>query len=151
MSSVSESQSGREPQHEDILTLPEAAAYLRVDEQGLADMAEGGNVPARKVAGQWRFSRRGLEDWMRFPGLHPGEYMRLHPRWLLESPFMDEFVHLIEKRLLLHLSQRQPEEPGAKPGSKQAVLKRFGVLRDAADGDLQEQLAAVRKRRETGG
>jgi hypothetical protein len=151
MPSVSESQSGREPQPEDILTLPEAAAYLRVDEQGLADMAEGGNVPARKVVGQWRFSRRGLEDWMRFPGVQPTDYWRIHPRWLLESPFIDELFHLLEKRLILHLSQRQPEEVAPKPGSKQAVLRRFGVLRDTADGDLEEQLAAVRKRRETGG
>lgn len=151
MPSFSESQSGSDPQHEDILTLPEAAAYLRVEEKGLAEMAEGGNVPARKVAGQWRFSRRGLEDWVRFPNLHPGEYLRLHPRWLLESPLIDELLHLLDRRLQQHLSQRRAEDAPPRPGSKQAVLKRFGVLQDADDADLEEQLAAVRKRRETGG
>jgi hypothetical protein len=145
MPSMSESQSGFEAQHEDVLTLPEAAAYLRVKEKSLAEMAASGNVPGREIEGEWRFSRRAIEDWLRFPGIRAGDYWRIH--WFFESPFMEEFLLVLEKRM--HLSQRQAEGTAPKPGSKQAVLKRFGILSDA--GDLQEQLEIIRKRREAGG
>ena len=144
-----ESQSAQDLQREDILTLPEAAAYLKVEEKDLAEMAEAGNVPARHIAGDWRFSRRAVEDWVRFPGFHPAEYFRRHPRWVFESAFMEEILALLEKRMLMHLSKRQAEEECPKPGSKQAVLKAFGLIQD--DDDLAEQLEAIRKRREAGG
>ncbi len=146
---MSESQSGFEIQHEDILTLPEAAAYLRVQEKAVVEMATAGDIPGRQIGGEWRFSRRALEDWVRFPGLHARDYWRLHPHWFFESPFMDEFLAVLEKRMQVHFSQRQMKEIAPRPGSKQAVLKRFGILSDAED--LQEQLEIIRKRRETGG
>lgn len=149
MPSFSESQSGSDPQFEEILTLAEAATYLRVDEAGLEKMADGGDIPARKVAGQWRFSRRALEAWLRFPGLHPAEYIRFSHRWLEEPPFMEEMFRLFEKRILLSLARAKTEEEGPRRGTKQAVLKRFGILRNA--DDMEEQLAATRKLRETGG
>jgi excisionase family DNA binding protein len=113
--SHSEAQSGIELRDEEILTLSEAAAYLRVPEKGLADLATAGNVPAREIGGEWRFSRRALADWLRFPSLQPGDDWRIHPRWLYESPFLDEFILLLEKRLLMHL-QQQPQEPSPRPG-----------------------------------
>ena len=82
-------------QHEDVLTLPEAAAYLRVSEKVLAEVAAAGNVPAREIGGEWRFSRTALEYWLRFPGLHPREYWRLSDRWPFEPPFMDEFFAFV--------------------------------------------------------
>ena len=74
MSSLSESPSGFEEQCKDVLTLPEAAAYLRVQEKPLAEMAAAGDISGRQIGGEWRFSRRALEDWMRFPGLHASDY-----------------------------------------------------------------------------
>jgi excisionase family DNA binding protein len=147
--SHAEAQSGIELRDEEILTLPEAAAYLRVPERALAELATAGNVPAREIGGEWRFSRRALADWLRFPSLQPGDGWRIHPRWLYESPFLDEFILLLEKRLLMHL-QQQPQEPSTpRPGSKQAVLRGFGLIKD--DADLQEQLEIIRKQREAGG
>jgi excisionase family DNA binding protein len=144
---VSESQSGSDPRLEGILTLAEAAAYLRVSEVELAELAARNGLPARKLGGEWRFLRRALDDWMRFSGGHPAEYWREYPYWLLESPFADEVIHLLEARLLDKLQQTTP--PVLKRGSKQAILKHYGVFRD--DGDLEERLADARKRREEEG
>jgi hypothetical protein len=47
--SASESQSGRGLRHEEVLTLAEAAAHLRVPEAELAELADRDGVPARKV------------------------------------------------------------------------------------------------------
>jgi excisionase family DNA binding protein len=48
----------------EVLTLEEAAALLRVDVEALRDWAEAGDVPGRRLGGQWRFSRGALLDWL---------------------------------------------------------------------------------------
>jgi excisionase family DNA binding protein len=144
---ASESQSGRPPRNEEVLTLAEAAAHLRVPEAELADLADRNGVPARKVGSEWRFLKKALDDWLRYPGPMHREGWMVHPRWLMESPFAEELLYLLEERLLHKL--KQTANPSPKPGSKQAVLKHFGVFKD--DDDLEDRLADARKRREAGG
>jgi excisionase family DNA binding protein len=48
-----------------VFTLAEAAKFLRVKTSVLQKLAEQGRVPARKVGAAWRFSRPGLEKWLR--------------------------------------------------------------------------------------
>jgi len=47
-----------------VLTLTEAAVFLRVSDKALADKATAGEVPARQIGGEWRFLRRALVDWL---------------------------------------------------------------------------------------
>ena len=49
---------------EEVVTLDEAATFLRVEAPALAELAERGKVPGRKLGGEWRFSRRALLDWL---------------------------------------------------------------------------------------
>ncbi|KKL70111.1 hypothetical protein LCGC14_2108170 [marine sediment metagenome] len=49
----------------DVLTLDEAAAFLRLHRNTLRKLAQDGKVPARKYGAQWRFSRRLLEEHLR--------------------------------------------------------------------------------------
>jgi hypothetical protein len=65
--------------------------------------------------------------------------------WLLDQPPPDELISLIERRVLDKLAATQQE---GKPGSKQAVLRHFGVFRE--DQDLEERLADARARRKSG-
>ena len=77
---------------------------------------------------------------------------KLPPAFLLESPFAEELMLLLEKRLLMQLRQAPIEEPSPKPGSKQAVLKVFGSFRDEDGGELCIQLpGCVETGREAGG
>ena len=55
----------------------------------------------------------------------------------LLDPFWEDFI------------QSRAEQSSAKPGSRDAVLKHFGVFREDADAD--EQLAGIRARREATG
>jgi excisionase family DNA binding protein len=51
----------------EVLTLEEAARYLRLSEEDvLASVAEQG-LPGRRIGGQWRFLKLGLADWLRGP------------------------------------------------------------------------------------
>lgn len=47
-----------------VLTLREAAGFLRVSQSSLEKMADEGDVPGMMVDGKWRFTRPALEDWL---------------------------------------------------------------------------------------
>lgn len=48
----------------DVLTLEEAARYVRVSEKTLREMAKSGRIPSQRAGREWRFLRRALEDWL---------------------------------------------------------------------------------------
>ncbi len=47
------------------LTLDELAGYLKLSRSKLYRMAQDGEVPASKVASQWRFNRHEIDKWMK--------------------------------------------------------------------------------------
>jgi excisionase family DNA binding protein len=47
-----------------IMTLAEMADYLKVARRSLLRMAQRGDIPATKVASQWRFMRTVVDDWL---------------------------------------------------------------------------------------
>ncbi|MBW3543120.1 MAG: helix-turn-helix domain-containing protein [Planctomycetes bacterium] len=49
---------------QDVMTLEEAAAYLRVTEEQVERLA-GKEIPARQIEGQWRILRSAVDDWLR--------------------------------------------------------------------------------------
>jgi excisionase family DNA binding protein len=49
----------------EVLTLEEAADYLRLAVEVVEQEANQGVIPARSVAGQWRFLKAALNDWLR--------------------------------------------------------------------------------------
>jgi excisionase family DNA binding protein len=48
----------------EVLALEEAAELLRVEGDVLERLAAAGEVPGRKLAGEWRFSRDALLAWL---------------------------------------------------------------------------------------
>jgi excisionase family DNA binding protein len=49
---------------DEVLDVQEAAVLLGLDEQVVADEAASGNLPGRRIGGQWRFSRAHLLAWL---------------------------------------------------------------------------------------
>ncbi len=47
-----------------VMTLREAAAYLRVNPSALEKLAEDGTIPAVRIEGRWRFPKPHLDEWM---------------------------------------------------------------------------------------
>lgn len=47
-----------------VLTLKEAAAYLRISPNSLQELAEQGEVPGVQMNGAWRFPKSSLDEWM---------------------------------------------------------------------------------------
>jgi excisionase family DNA binding protein len=131
---VSTPQNGDALQRPDVLTLPEAALYLRVSKEAMEKLVVDRAVPARQIGGEWRFLKKALDDWLRLPD------------WVLHSPFAEELLLVLEDRLLHRWKQTVPDAP--KPGTKQAVLQVYGVFQ--GDNDLEERLADIKARRKAG-
>ena len=61
----------------EVLTLAEAAAFLRVPEADVVRMVGPRGLPGRLIGSEWRFSRTALDDWLRTPPSPPVE----NPCW----------------------------------------------------------------------
>lgn len=78
----------------EILTLEEAAELLDISKKALREAATRGEVPARKIARQWRFSRFALHRWLsRAENAHP--YLR-HAGALADNPLWEEVQATLE-------------------------------------------------------
>ena len=52
------------PATSDVMTLAEAAAFLRAPEAVVEQMANEGKLPGRKVGVEWRFIQSALREWL---------------------------------------------------------------------------------------
>ena len=50
---------------EEILTLEETAKYLKIGKSTLYKMAREGEIPAMKIANQWRFRKEDIDKWLK--------------------------------------------------------------------------------------
>ena len=49
---------------DEILTLQEVAAYLKLNEKTAYRLASKGTIPGFKVGGSWRFKSKDIADWI---------------------------------------------------------------------------------------
>jgi len=49
----------------EVLTLEEAAAFLRVSPDAVMRLVVQQSLPGRQIEGEWRFLRAALADWLR--------------------------------------------------------------------------------------
>jgi len=50
---------------DEVLTLAEAAAYLRLSEADVLRLVHDQKLPARRLAKEWRFLKAAIQDWLR--------------------------------------------------------------------------------------
>ncbi len=50
---------------DDIFTLDEVAAYLKVGKRTVYRLAAARKIPAFKVGGTWRFARADIDSWIK--------------------------------------------------------------------------------------
>ena len=83
----------------EVLTLAEAAAYLRLPEADVVRLVHGQGLPGRLVGKEWRFLKTALQDWLRTPVLQPGKEAMLSRigSWK-DDPYLDEMLKEIFKK-----------------------------------------------------
>ncbi len=60
------------PEPTDVLTLAEAAAYLRVAEAAVVDSVLTQGLIGRRIGDDWRFLKSALENWLNTPPKNSG-------------------------------------------------------------------------------
>jgi excisionase family DNA binding protein len=82
------------PAMQEVLTLAEAAAYLRVSEDDILRGVREQGLPGRQVAGAWRFLKEALQEWLRSPPAVPSkkEFWETHFGALKDDPYLEEML-----------------------------------------------------------
>ena len=88
-----------EPAVPDVLTLSEAAAYLRVTEDQVLRLVRYQDLPARLLDTEWRFLKLAIQDWLRGkpPRGSREAVLSVAGAWK-DDPFLEEELKEIYKR-----------------------------------------------------
>ena len=77
----------------EVLTLAEAAAYLRVAETAVTDLMRRHGLPGRQVGNEWRLLKAAIEDWLRLP--EKENFWWKHYGALKGDPYLEKMVEQI--------------------------------------------------------
>jgi excisionase family DNA binding protein len=84
----------------EVLTLSEAAAYLRVHAADVQRLAAQHDLPGRQIGKEWRFLKSALEDWLRArPSTLPSKAAQLAVAgsWK-DDPYVDQELREIYRQ-----------------------------------------------------
>src|SRR5438270_11877558 len=77
----------------EVLTLAEAAAYLRIPEEEVLRLVQTDGLPGRRLGEEWRFLKSALQDWLRAPPAEAGKKGMLSQIGALkDDPYLDEML-----------------------------------------------------------
>lgn len=74
----------------EVLTLAEAAEYLRVSQSDVIDLATRRGLPGRKIGEDWRFHKQGLANWLCEPELR--DFWQTQFGALRDDSYMEQMV-----------------------------------------------------------
>jgi excisionase family DNA binding protein len=74
----------------EVLTLFEAAQYLRVPEAEILELVRGRDLPGRRIGDQWRFLKAALQDWLR--SAEKRDFWSTHFGSLKDDPYLEEIL-----------------------------------------------------------
>ena len=97
---ASESVGGNGPVATDVLTLAEAAAYLRLPATDVLRLVEEQGLPARRLGDEWRFLKTAIQDWLRTgtaPKSNKEAWMALAGVWK-DDPFKEDMLQHMQKQ-----------------------------------------------------
>ncbi len=84
----------------EVLTLAEAAAYLRLPEAEVVALVGAQALPARRTGGEWRFLKEAIRDWLRTPSATAGG-VNLFEKWFgafKDDPHLEEITREAYRR-----------------------------------------------------
>jgi excisionase family DNA binding protein len=98
----------------ELMTLEEISAYLRLSEKTILRMIQKNEIPCIKIASQWRFKRKAIEDWL---------------NQKMKKEIIDPLSTFIETNNsnvpVSRLVDRKLIKLDIEPGSKEAVLRQL--------------------------
>jgi excisionase family DNA binding protein len=84
-------------ENDEVLTLAEAAAFLRVKEATILQAIREEGLPARQLGADWRFLKSALQDWLRvWP--RQNQSLLAHLGAARDDPYLEEMLTEIYQR-----------------------------------------------------
>ncbi len=84
----------------EVLTLAEAAAYLRLSEAEVLQLVEQQGLPARRLAQVWRFLKTAIQDWLRTgpaQAINKADQLAIIGAWK-DDPNLEDMVEEIYRK-----------------------------------------------------
>src|SRR5436190_2256662 len=84
----------------EVLTLAEAAAYLRLPEAEVVRLVREQGLPGRPAGAEWRFLKAAIQDWLKAPPARPSNkevLMSLAGIWK-DDPTIDDMLKEIYRQ-----------------------------------------------------
>ncbi len=82
----------------EVLTLAEAAAYLRLPEPDVLRLVDEQGLPARRLANEWRFFKAAIAHWLSVPhtkGSEEGIWAAAGS--LKDDPYLEEMLKQVDR------------------------------------------------------
>jgi hypothetical protein len=93
------SANGTVPTTQEVFTLSDAAAYLRVSEDEIIRLTQQQALPGRLLSGEWRFLKSAIQDWLRTPPVRGSREAVLSVAGILkDDPIPEEEIEEIYRR-----------------------------------------------------
>jgi excisionase family DNA binding protein len=85
----------------EVLTLAEAAAYLRLPETDVIGAVSSQGLPGRLVGGEWRFLKAAIQQWLSVsqptPAIRNAAMLAMAGAWK-DDPYLEDMVEEIYRR-----------------------------------------------------
>jgi excisionase family DNA binding protein len=82
----------------EVMTLAEAAAYLRASPEEVLHLVTTDDLPGRRVGGDWRFLKCALQAWLSKPAPAGSAFWERHFGALKGDPYAEEMLREIYNR-----------------------------------------------------
>jgi excisionase family DNA binding protein len=83
----------------EVLTLADAAAYLRVTPKDVLLLVREQSLPGRPVGPDWRFLKSAIQDWLRAPAPSTAkDFWQRHFGALKDDPYLEQMLEDIYKQ-----------------------------------------------------
>jgi excisionase family DNA binding protein len=76
----------------DVMTLSEAAAYLRLPEAQVLQLVQQQDLPARHAGPEWRFFKPAIQAWLSEPGPKKRDFWEACAGAFKDDPDLEEIV-----------------------------------------------------------
>lgn len=80
------------PAPDEVLTLAEAAAYLRLPETEVVNLVHSQGLPGRFAGKEWRFLKAAIQAWLSQPGFVPRDFWEASVGIFKDDPHLEEIV-----------------------------------------------------------
>jgi excisionase family DNA binding protein len=81
---------------DEVLTLPEAAEYLRLPEAEVLRLVDQQELPARRAANEWRFFKAAIQRWLS-TSVRAREGIWAAAGSLKDDPYLEEMLKSIDR------------------------------------------------------